>query len=142
MPKILIVEDNLEISDSLAGRLQCRGFDVVAAADGENGIAMALTEKPDLVVMDMNMPEIDGWEATRQIKASTAGERVPILALIDDVVAADQNRAFKAGCVGWHTKPIEFLDLLGQIEGILQITPVPEPALLAEGGAVPACECG
>ena len=120
MPKILIVEDNEENRDSLSRRLQRRGFEVVTANDGKAGLAMAQSEKPDLILMDMNMPELDGWEATRQIKALEEGRDVPVLALTAHALAGDKERALQAGCADYHTKPIDFPKLLAQIEAILQ----------------------
>ncbi len=123
MPKILIVEDNEENRDSLSRRLQRRGFAVVAAEDGKAGLAMAQTEKPDLVLMDMNMPEMDGWEATRQIKAIEGLHDLPVLALTAHALAGDKERALQAGCADYHTKPVDFPKLLSQIEAILQKRP-------------------
>lgn len=133
MPKILLIKDSEEESDSLAGRLQCRGFDVVVAGDGKTGIAMVQSEKPDLVLIDMNMPDIDGWEATRQIKAA-AGDNPPVIALTEQAMPADPGRALGVGCAGFHNKPVEFPDLLAQIEALLQNRPIPESPLIAEGG--------
>lgn len=120
MPKILIVEDNEENRDSLSRRLQRRGFEIVTAADGKVGLAMAQSEKPDLILMDMNMPELDGWEATRQIKALEGLGDVPVLALTAHALAGDKERALQAGCTDYHTKPVDFPKLLAQIEAILQ----------------------
>jgi len=126
MPKILIVEDNEDSRDSMAGRLQCRGFDVVAAADGKTGIALAQNEKPDLVLMDMNMPEMDGFEATRQIKAAPGCEELPVMAMTEGAMPGDRERALEIGCADIHNKPIDLPNLLSQIEAILQRTPTPE----------------
>jgi two-component system cell cycle response regulator DivK len=134
MPKILIVEDSQENRDALAGRLQCRGFDVVIAGDGKAGVAMAQAEKPDLVLMDMNLPELDGWEATRQIKSTAGGESLPVIALTENALPGDRERALGAGCADSHNKPIEFPDLLGQIEALLKNRPIPETPLLASDG--------
>ena len=120
MPKILVVEDNEENRDSLSRRLQRRGFEVVMAADGKIGVEMAVVEKPDLILMDMNMPNVDGWEATRQIKAHSATAKVPVIALTAHAMTGDRERAIEAGCTDYHTKPIEFAKLLSQIESILQ----------------------
>ena len=120
MPRILVVEDNEENRDSLARRLQRRGFEVLLAADGKAGVDTARAERPDLVLMDMNMPEVDGWEATRQIKADPAGAAVPVIALTAHAMAGDKERALAAGCADYHTKPIEFPKLMGQIEALLQ----------------------
>jgi CheY-like chemotaxis protein len=120
MPKILIVEDNEENRDSLSRRLQRRGYAIVTAADGNAGLAMAQSEKPDLILMDMNMPELDGWEATRQIKAIEELRDVPVLALTAHALAGDRERALEVGCADYHTKPVDFPKLLAQIQAILQ----------------------
>jgi CheY-like chemotaxis protein len=120
MPRILVVEDNEENRDALSRRLQRRGFEVVIAVDGVAGVASAKAEKPDLVLMDMNMPELDGWEATRQIKADPALTEIPVIALTAHAMQGDRERALAAGCTDYHTKPIEFPKLLAQIESILQ----------------------
>jgi len=118
MPKILIVEDNEENRDALSRRLQRRGFEIVMAADGKAGVAMAQTEKPDLVLMDMNMPELDGWEATRQIKAGDTPS-LPVIAITAHAMSGDRDRALEAGCADYHTKPVDFPKLLAQIEALL-----------------------
>lgn len=120
MPRILIVEDNEENRDSLSRRLQRRGFDVSLAPDGKAGVEMALAEKPDLILMDMNMPEVDGWEATRRIKAAPEGKDIAVIALTAHAMGGDRERALEAGCAEYHTKPIEFPKLMEQIETILQ----------------------
>ncbi|HYV39273.1 MAG TPA: response regulator [Gemmataceae bacterium] len=120
MPKVLIVEDNEENRDSLSRRLQRRGFAVVTADDGKAGLAMAQSEKPDLILMDMNMPELDGWEATRQIKALDGFQDVPVLALTAHALAGDKERALQVGCADYHTKPVDFPKLLAQMETMLQ----------------------
>jgi CheY-like chemotaxis protein len=120
MPKILVVEDNEENRDSLSRRLQRRGFEVLVAPDGRVGVAVAKAEKPDLILMDMNMPEVDGWEATRQIKADPLMLNVPVIALTAHAMTGDRERAMQAGCTDYHTKPIEFAKLLTQIETILR----------------------
>lgn len=119
MPKILIVEDNEENRDALSRRLERRGFEIIMAADGKAGVAMALAEKPDLVLMDMNMPELDGWEATRQIKAAAEARDLPVIALTAHAMAGDRDRALQAGCADYHTKPVDFPKLLAQIEALL-----------------------
>jgi len=120
MPKILIVEDNEENRDSLSRRLQRRGFAVIIAEDGKAGVAMAQSEKPDLILMDMNMPEMDGWEATRQIKAVPESKGLAVIALTAHAMSGDRERALEAGCTDYHTKPVDFPKLLAQIESILQ----------------------
>ena len=119
MPRILIVEDNEENRDSLKRRLERRGFEILIAVDGRAGIEAAVAEKPDLVLMDMNMPEIDGWEATRQIKAKPDLAGLPVIALTAHAMTGDRERAIEAGCVDYHTKPIEFPKLLSQIEAAM-----------------------
>jgi two-component system cell cycle response regulator DivK len=132
VPKILIVEYGQEGRDSLAGRLQCRGFDVVVAGDGKSGVEKAQTEKPDLILIDMNMPEMDGWEATRQIKAVEGGDALPIVALTEHALPGDRQRALDSGCADSHDKPIEFADLLAQIDALLQSRPTPETPLIPQ----------
>jgi two-component system cell cycle response regulator DivK len=132
MPKILIVEDNEDNRDSLSRRLQRRGFEVLLAPDGRAGLDTAKSEKPDLILMDMNMPELDGWEATRQIKADPALAHIPVIALTAHAMTGDRERALEAGCADYHTKPIELPTLLSQIEKVLQ-TGAPAPPA-ADGG--------
>src|SRR6516162_5229062 len=120
MPKILIVEDNEDNRDSLSRRLQRRGFEGLIATDGKAGVAMAQSDKPDLVLMDMNMPEMDGWEATRQIKAAPECKGLAVIALTAYAMSGDRERALEAGCTDYHTKPVDFPKLLAQIESILQ----------------------
>jgi two-component system cell cycle response regulator DivK len=119
MPKILVVEDNEENRDSLSRRLERRGFTVLVAADGRVGVEVARAQAPDLILMDMNMPELDGWEATRQIKATPAMADVPVIALTAHAMTGDRERAIEAGCEDYHTKPIEFAKLITQIEAII-----------------------
>lgn len=120
MPKILIVEDNEENRDSMSRRLQRRGFSVVLAEDGKAGVEMAQTEKPDLILMDMNMPELDGWEAIRQIKTAAETRNLPVIALTAHGMSRDRDRALGLGFIAYHTKPVDFPELLAQIEAILQ----------------------
>ena len=123
MARILVVEDNEENRDSLSRRLQRRGFEVITAEDGKVGVATAIAERPDLVLMDMNMPELDGWQATRQIKAEPGLEALPVIALTAHAMTGDRDRALEAGCVDYHTKPIEFPKLIAQIELLLKAKP-------------------
>ena len=125
MPKILIVEDNEENRDSLSRRLQRRGFEVLLAKDGKAGVAMAQTEKPDLVLMDMNMPQLDGWEATRQIKAAAETQNLPVIALTAHAMSGDRDRALGVGCADYHTKPVDFPKLLAHVESVLQNRAIP-----------------
>ncbi len=123
MPKILLVEDNEANRDALSRRLMRRGYDVVMASDGRLGLQMAVSEKPDLILMDMNLPEIDGWEATRRLKADAATEPIPVIGLTAHALAGDRERALEAGCADYHTKPVEFAQLLAQIETALRQAP-------------------
>ena len=128
MPRILVVEDNEENRDSLSRRLTRRGFEVLLAEDGEKGVESAKAERPDLILMDMNMPTLDGWEATRRIKAVSELAAVPVIALTAHAMAGDRERALEAGCTDYHTKPIEFARLLAQIESLLHGDPAPGEA--------------
>jgi two-component system cell cycle response regulator DivK len=119
MPKLLIVEDNEENRDALSRRLQRRGFEVLIAVDGKAGLVTARAEKPDLILMDMNMPELDGWEATRQLKAADETRAIPVIALTAHAMSGDRERALQVGCADYHTKPVEFSKLLAQIEALL-----------------------
>ena len=115
MAKILIVEDNEMNRDMLSRRLQRRGYEMVIATDGEAGVAAAAQQRPDLVLMDMSLPVIDGWEATRRIKADPATAGIPIIALTAHAMAGDREKALEAGCDDYDTKPIELPGLLEKI---------------------------
>lgn len=117
MPRILIVDDNEDNRDVLARRLQRRGFDITAAAGGKTGVEQASSDNPDVILMDMNMPELDGWDATRLIRE--AGIHVPIIALTAHAMTGDRERAIEAGCTEYHTKPVDLDKLLGLIEQVL-----------------------
>jgi CheY-like chemotaxis protein len=119
MPKILLVEDNEMNRDMLSRRLVRGGYDVIIAEDGERGVAMATSDKPDLILMDMSLPVIDGWEATRRIKATPELRKIPIIALTAHAMATDRDKALGAGCDDYDTKPIELQRLLGKIETLL-----------------------
>ena len=121
MPKVLLVEDNEENRDALSRRLTRRGYEVVMAFDGRQGVSMARSEAPDLVLMDMNLPELAGWEATRMIKATPELQALPIIALTAHAMSGDREKALAAGCDDYHTKPVEFPRLLAQIEALLNI---------------------
>ncbi|MCA1581075.1 MAG: response regulator [Acidobacteria bacterium] len=123
MSKILIVEDNELNRDMLSRRLSRSGYDVVLAVEGQEGIAMAESEGPDLILMDLSLPVIDGWEATRQIKARTSTASIPVIALSAHALADDEDRARKVGCDDYDTKPIEMPRLLGKIEALLRRRP-------------------
>ena len=120
MPRILIVEDNEESRDVLGRRLMRRGFDVVMAADGQEGVDMAHSDRPDLVLLDMNMPVLDGWQAARALRADPETQELPIIGLTAHAMAGDREKALEAGCCDYHTKPVDFPKLVGQIEEILK----------------------
>lgn len=120
MPKILIVEDNEENRDALSRRLERRGYSVLVAVDGQAGITMAQDEHPDVILMDLNLPDVDGWEATKRIKASPQTASIPVIALTAHAVVGDEQRALQAGCNDYHSKPVEFTRLVGQIEALLK----------------------
>jgi len=119
MTKILLVEDNEENRDMLSRRLTRRGYEVVIALDGGQGVAMAQSEIPDLILMDMDLPVLNGWEATRQLKAAPATQAIPIIALTAHAMVGEREKALEAGCDDYDTKPIEFQRLLGKIEAFL-----------------------
>jgi CheY-like chemotaxis protein len=119
MAKILLVEDNETNRDMLSRRLERRGHKVLIAADGAQGVAMAQAELPQLILMDMSLPVLDGWEATRQLKAATQTRSIPVIALTAHAMAGDRERAMEAGCDEYETKPVEFQRLLGKIETLL-----------------------
>ena len=119
MANILIVEDNELNRDMLSKRLQRRGYEVVVAVDGGEGLELARSEAPDLILMDMSLPVLDGWEATRQLKAAPETGRIPVIALTAHAMAGDQERALAAGCDDYDTKPVELPSLLAKIEALL-----------------------
>ena len=119
MPKILLVEDNEMNRDMLSRRLARSGYEVIMAVDGARGVAMATSDRPDLILMDMSLPVIDGWEATRQIKATPELRKIPIIALTAHAMATDRDKALEAGCDDYDTKPVELQRLLGKIETLL-----------------------
>jgi CheY-like chemotaxis protein len=116
MPKLLLVEDNEMNRDMLTRRLQRKGYQVVVALDGAESIAKAGSESPDLILMDMSLPVIDGWEAARRLKAAAATRRIPVIALTAHAMAGDREKALAAGCDDFDTKPIDLQRLLGKIE--------------------------
>ena len=123
MAKILLVEDQEMNRDMLSRRLVKRGYEVVAAVDGAEGVAMAKSEGPDLILMDMSLPVIDGWEATRQLKADPATQSIPVIALTAHAMAGDRDKALEAGCDEYDTKPVELPGLLQKIEALLAKEP-------------------
>jgi CheY-like chemotaxis protein len=119
MPKILLVEDNEMNRDMLSRRLERRGYEVVIAVDGQQGVDLALSSQPDLILMDMSLPVIDGWEATRQIKARDDVKATPIIALTAHAMSGDREKALEAGCDDYDTKPVDFARLTGKIDALL-----------------------
>lgn len=119
MPKILLVEDNETNRDMLSRRLIRKGFEVIMAEDGEQAVRMASAESPDLILMDMSLPVIDGWEATRRVKAAESTRLIPVIALTAHAMAGDREKALEAGCDDYDTKPIELPRLLDKIQGLL-----------------------
>jgi len=127
MPKILIVEDNPDSRDGLARRLERRGYEVVLACDGQQGVDLARSAAPDLILMDINLPILDGWEATRIIRAADQTSGIPIIALTAHALTSDRQKTLEAGCDDYHTKPVELPRLLNQIETLLQDRPPAPP---------------
>ncbi len=119
MPKILVIEDNEMNRDMLTRRLERRGYDVIVSADGEDGISKVQSDRPDLVLMDMDLPILDGWEATRRLKAAEETQAIPIIALTAHAMAGDREKALEAGCDDYDTKPVEFSRLVNKIEAQL-----------------------
>ena len=119
MPKILLVEDNEMNRDMLSRRLQRKGYQVVLAVDGQSGVERAQTETPDLVLMDMSLPVLDGWAATRRLKADAATQHIPVIALTAHAMSSDRDKALEAGCDDYDTQPVDLLRLLGKIQALL-----------------------
>lgn len=119
MARILLVEDNEMNRDMLVRRLEKRGYDVVVAVDGGQGVSMARDESPDLILMDMSLPVIDGWEATRQIKGAPETSAIPVIALTAHAMQGDREQALAAGCEDFDTKPVQFAGLVAKIEALL-----------------------
>jgi CheY-like chemotaxis protein len=120
MTRILLVEDNEMNRDMLTRRLARRGFDVIVAVDGNAGVMTAESQQPDLILMDMSLPEIDGWEATRRLKANQATRTIPIIALTAHAMAGEREEALAAGCDDYDTKPVELERLLQKIDALLE----------------------
>ena len=120
LPKVLIVEDNEMNRDMLSRRLMRKGYSVVIATDGEQGVAMAASETPDLILMDMSLPKLDGWEATRRLKADAELKKIPIIALTAHAMTDDRDKALAAGCDDYDTKPVDLPRLLEKMETILR----------------------
>lgn len=120
MTKILLVEDNEDNRDMLSRRLIRKNFEVVIAVDGEEACAKTLADRPDLILMDMHLPILDGWEATKRLKTAPETRAIPIIALTADAMSGDREKAVEAGCDDYDTKPVELPRLLGKIEALLQ----------------------
>jgi len=118
--KILLVEDNEMNRDMLSRRLQRRGYDVVMAEDGQEGVVLAEKETPDVILMDMSLPVVDGWDAARKLKASAATQGIPIIALTAHAMSGDREKALEAGCDDYDTKPVDFARLVVKIETLVQ----------------------
>ncbi len=123
MAKILLVEDNEMNRDMLSRRLERKGYAVTIAVDGQQAVDMAASEVPALILMDMSLPVIDGWEATRRIKADDRTRSIPIIALTAHAMQGDEQKAKEAGCDDYDVKPVELLRLLGKIETLLRVQP-------------------
>ena len=119
MAKILLVEDNEMNRDMLSRRLERRGYTIVLAVDGQQGVDLARSESPDLILLDMSLPIIDGWEAARRIKAQAESKDIPLIALTAHAMAGDKEKALQAGCDDYDTKPVELPRLLGKIQALL-----------------------
>ena len=119
MAKLLYVEDNEMNRDMLSRRLQRRGHEVLIAVDGEQGLTMAAAEQPDLILMDMSLPVVDGWEATRRLKAAPATRGIPVIGLTAHAMATDRDKCLEAGCDDYDTKPVELARLVEKIERLL-----------------------
>jgi CheY-like chemotaxis protein len=119
MPKILLVEDNEMNRDMLSRRLARNGFDVIMAVNGQEGVELAFSQMPDLILMDMSLPVLDGWGATRQLKADPATAGIPVIALTAHAMESDREKAMAAGCDDFDTKPIELPRLLGKMKALM-----------------------
>jgi len=119
MPKLLVVEDNEESREGLSRHLRRRGYEVLTAADGQQAVGTAWAEAPDLILMDMSLPVLDGWEATRRLKADPATRGIPVIALTAHAMAGDREKALEAGCDEYETKPVEFARLLDKVRALL-----------------------
>ncbi len=128
MTRVLLVEDHEEIWDFLSRRLKRRGYDVLLAFDGQDGVDKTRAELPDIVLLDMNLPVMDGWTAARTIKDNPATARIPIIALTAHAMSGDREKVLAAGCDDYHPKPVDFGKLLTQMDALLRSTPAPPAA--------------
>ena len=119
MPKVLVVEDNEMNRDMLSRRLQRRGYEVIISVDGEEGVNKARSDSPDIILMDMDLPILDGWAATRKLKTSPETRSIPVIALTAHAMAGDRVKALEAGCDDYDTKPVEFSRLIEKIQMLL-----------------------
>jgi CheY-like chemotaxis protein len=119
VPRILLVEDNEMNRDMLSRRLIREGYEVITAVDGSEGISTAQSAGPDIILMDMSLPKIDGWEATKRLKADAATSHIPVIALTAHAMVTDRYKALQAGCDDYDTKPVEFHRLVSKIEAVL-----------------------
>ena len=119
MPRILLVEDNELNRDMLLRRLERRGFEVIVATDGQMGVSLAQSNQPDLILMDMSLPVMDGWQATREIKAESNTKHIPVIGLSAHAMQSDREKGLQAGCDDYDTKPVEFERLLGKMSALL-----------------------
>jgi two-component system cell cycle response regulator DivK len=119
MPKVLLVEDNEMNRDMLSRRLERGGYDVVIALDGEQGLSLAYSEMPDLILMDISLPVMDGWEVTRRLKANERTRHIPVIALTAHALLSDREKAFRTGCDDYDTKPIDLSRLKEKMENLL-----------------------
>ncbi|QOG05323.1 response regulator [Aureimonas sp. OT7] len=127
MTRILLVEDHEEIWDFLSRRLQRKGYEVILAHDGQDGIDKARITNPDIILLDMNLPVVDGWTAARTIRADASLPRMPIIALTAHAMSGDREKTIAAGCDDYHAKPVDFARLLGQIEALVEKEGSDEP---------------
>ena len=123
MSRILYVEDNEDNIYMLSSRLTRKGYEVIVATDGEQGVALARSEAPSLILMDLSLPALDGWEATRRLKASPETRDIPVIALSAHAMSGDREKALAAGCDDFDTKPVDFRRLLGKIQGLMPEAP-------------------
>ncbi len=119
MPKVLVVEDNEMNRDMLTRRLQRRGYEVITSVDGEDGLKKARSDSPDIILMDMDLPVLDGWAATKMLKAAPETQSIPVIALTAHAMAGDREKALEAGCDDYDTKPVEFARLVEKMEKLL-----------------------
>ena len=134
MAKVLLVEDNEESRDGLSRHLRRKGYEILLAVDGRQGVDVARAEVPDLILLDMSLPVLDGWEAARQLKAGSETQAIPVIALTAHAMAGDRERALEAGCDDYDTKPIEFPRLLTKIESLLEKRASPTRGTMPDSG--------